>query len=194
MIFNNAPCYRVGNRITIPCYCVAKRYNDTFLSSTSQMRPTTKGNLMLKHLIAGIAAASMTFATPTYAGGLDRDDVGKLVIGLAAIAALSAATNNRSDNNDRRSAPAVTARNSNNWSNLNRQATRRAIPSACLHRVQTRLGTQRLFGQRCLERNYNFVNSLPNRCAVRVFTSNGPRRGFDPVCLREQGFRSDRRN
>ncbi len=156
---------------------------------------------MLKPLIAGIIALSLTLATPLQAGGLDRDDVGKLILGIAAIAALNAALENRREDRsttqvrdrDMR-APRVSPNNANRWSDLNRQTNRRVIPHACLRNIETRFGTQRMFGLRCLERNYNHVNSLPDRCAVRVYTNNGPRRGYDPLCLREQGYRSDRRH
>jgi hypothetical protein len=161
---------------------------------------------MFKHMIAGITALSLTLATaaPVQANGFDREDVGKLLIGIAALAALNAAIQNN-NRNDRADAQTQTAdhrsNRANSWADLNRphqrdrdRARNRALPRECLRSVETRFGTQRLFGKRCLERNYARVNRLPNRCAVRVFTTDGPRNGFDPSCLREQGFRATRRN
>lgn len=155
---------------------------------------------MFKPIIAGITALSLTIASPAQAQNFDRDDAGKLVVGLLAIAALNAAIENRNDD-DSDARPVHHNRNhqaqsqrSNRWSNLNQQTNRpRAVPHSCLQSIETRFGSQNLFGQRCLERNYNQVDNLPSRCAVRVYTSNGPRRGYDPLCLREQGYRSDRR-
>ena len=48
---------------------------------------------MFKLLIAGITAISLTLATttPLHAQGMDRDDVGKLLFGLAAIAVIGKA-------------------------------------------------------------------------------------------------------
>jgi hypothetical protein len=162
---------------------------------------------MLKSLIAGVTALSLTMAgaLPAAANGLDRETAAKLIIGLAAAAVIgSAIENNRDDN---RSTQARDNHNNggnnrnngginrnNNWSDLNRNSNRRVLPSDCLTRVETRFGTQRMFGQRCLERNYRHVNSLPARCAVRVYSDNGPRRGYDPLCLRDQGYRTNRRN
>lgn len=160
---------------------------------------------MFKPLIAGIAALSLTLATamPTYAQGMNREDVGKLLIGLAAVAVIGAAIE---ENRDRpRSTPVHDTNQwsginrNNDWSGLNRQHrhsrdARRALPHACLRTVETRFGTQRMFGRRCLERNYRHASRLPERCSVRLYTSDGPRNGFDPLCLREQGFRSDRRH
>ena len=158
---------------------------------------------MFKHMIAGITALSLTFATaaPVQANGFDREDVGKLLIGLAAIAALNVAIQ-KSNRDDRADEPTQTVNHrssrNNSWADLNRSRQRDNarnwdLPRECLRNVETRFGTQRMFGKRCLERNYARVNRLPDRCAVRVYTSNGPRRGFDPLCLREQGFRSTRR-
>lgn len=161
---------------------------------------------MFKPIIAGFTALSLTLATalPASAQGMDREDVGKLLIGLAAVAVIGAAIeenrDRRSDNtasqaHDRGQRNGINRNNS--WSELNRQnqvnTARRTVPHACLRTVETGFGAQRLFGQRCLERNYRHVNQLPNRCAVRLYTSNGPVRGYDPLCLREQGFQSDRR-
>lgn len=160
---------------------------------------------MLKSLIAGITALSMTLAStmPAQANGLDREDVGKLLIGLAAVAVIGAAIENNNDRDDDRStrvhdrtyrAPQVTPPRHNDWTSLNRHNSRWTLPYDCIRRVETRFGDIRMFGQRCLERNYRHVNSLPGRCAVRVYSNDGPRRGFDPLCLREEGYRSDRRH
>ena len=157
---------------------------------------------MFKTLTAGIAAISLMFVAPAHAQGLDREDVGKLLIGLAAIAVIGAAIEeNRDDDSDRftpvHDSHSWSGINAGSWSDLNRQhqqsvSQRRALPRSCLRSVETRFGTQRLFGQRCLERNYAFVSRLPDRCAVRLYTNDGPSSGYDPLCLREQGFRSDR--
>lgn len=157
---------------------------------------------MLKPLIAGLTALSLTFATaaPAQAQGLSREDTGKLLIGLTALAVLGAAINDKKDEKkpetqvrDRDQWSQQGRGNGHGWGNLNRQNDRRELPGECLRSVETRFGTQRMFVQRCLERNYRQVNSLPARCAVRVYSNDGPRQGYDPLCLREAGYRSDRR-
>ena len=158
---------------------------------------------MLKSLIAGATALSLTFATvtPAQANSVDREDVGKLLIGLAAVAVIGAAieNNNRSDNRITpvhdwpHRAPHVNPHRPHDWSGIGNRNNRRVLPRDCMRRVETRFGDIRMFGHRCLERNYRHIDSLPRRCAVRVYSNNGPRRGFDPLCLREQGYRSDRR-
>ena len=156
---------------------------------------------MFKPIIAGIAAMSFALAGPARANGLDREDVGKLLIGLAAIAVIGAAVENNNRQNERVTPThdrhdrdwSNLQRGDNNWSNLSRRSDRRLLPHDCIRHIDTRFGTQRMFGRRCLQRNYRHFSSLPERCVVRVYTNDGPRRGYDPLCLREQGYRSDRR-
>lgn len=154
---------------------------------------------MLKSLIAGVTALSLATATPATAQGLDRQDVGKLLIGLAAVAVIGAAIEENRDTPE--STPAQHSNGwggidrGNSWSGLNsnNNNNRRVLPHDCIRQVETRFGTQRMFGRRCLERNYRHANGLPDRCAVRVFGANGPRNGYDPRCLRQQGYTTDRR-
>ena len=162
---------------------------------------------MFKPLIAGITALSLTLSTaaPAQAQGVNSEDVGKLLVGLATIAVIGAAIENNRESRPNRSTPvhdtpSWSGINSNSgWSDLNRRHSdtrqaRRILPHACLRTVDTRFGQHRIFGRRCLEHNYRHVNRLPDRCAVRLYTNDGPRRGYDPLCLREQGYRSDRRH
>ena len=160
---------------------------------------------MFKSLITGMTALSLTLAsaTPVAANGFDREDVGKLLFGLAAIAVLNQAIENRSDRDERtetRDQQRETVNHNNrSWSDLNRprgnlNSRHARLPRACLRDVETRFGTQRMFARGCLERTYARFDRLPERCAVRVYTRNGPRSGFDPLCLREHGYRPSRRH
>lgn len=199
LIFNNALCYRGRHPITIPRYCLAGCnrafwfHRPTYGTRTERTRP------MLKPLIAGITALSLSFATatPTQAEGMTGDDVGKLIIGIAAIAALNAALESNDRDDARR--PARVDHRRSSWADLNRprhreETRRNDLPRQCLQTVDTRFGTYRLFGKSCLERDYARVNRLPDRCAVRLYTEDGPRSGFDPLCLRDAGYRSTRRH
>lgn len=151
---------------------------------------------MFKPLIAGVTALSLVFATaaPVQANGLDREDAGKLLIGLTALAVLGAALDNNSS--QRESAPQTQVRDRDNrhpqgW-NGHRQ-NRMTLPGDCLRGVQTRFGTQRMFIRQCLTRNDVRLRDLPRRCEVRAYTNDGPRNGYDPLCMREAGYRIDRR-
>lgn len=160
---------------------------------------------MYKSFIAGITALSMTFgsAAPTHAAGLSEEEIGQLLFGLAAIATIGTIIENR---NDRRADPAPTPRaepqqrsqrhthrgRNNRRNGWHTQNNRMILPRRCLRDVDTRFGTHRMFGRRCLENRFEYASELPRRCEVRVFTQNGPRRGYDPSCLRSQGYTARR--
>ncbi|WP_421702170.1 hypothetical protein [Aliiroseovarius sp.] len=70
---------------------------------------------------------------------------------------------------------------------------RKALPGRCLKRFETRDGTKRFWGARCLERHYARAHRLPARCEVTIKTRN--RHGdrvrrdvFKPRCLRREGY------
>ena len=70
---------------------------------------------------------------------------------------------------------------------------RKALPSRCLKRFDTRDGAKRYWGARCLERHYPRAHRLPARCEVTIKTRN--RHGdrvrrdvFKPRCLRREGY------
>ena len=71
--------------------------------------------------------------------------------------------------------------------------SRKALPGRCLKRFETRDGTKRFWGARCLERHYDRAHRLPARCEVTIKTRN--RHGdrvrrdvFKPRCLRREGY------
>ena len=76
---------------------------------------------------------------------------------------------------------------------LPRRVAQHLLPSKCLRSFETRRGTARIFGQRCLERNYEFTHRLPQHCERRVRTDRGSRFGFSARCLRKQGYKLARR-
>lgn len=155
---------------------------------------------MFKTLIAGVTAIALTLSTasPAQAQGLDEDDIGKILFGLLATAAIGAAIRNARDDDRRPQVQQHQPRygggggqsTGNNTGNNDRSMR---LPRGCLVNVETRFGEHRMFGRRCLQRNYAQVADLPRRCAVRVFAANGNiRRGFDPQCLRAEGYRARR--
>jgi hypothetical protein len=167
--------------------------------SFHQRRPFTKaqqmkGKHMFKSVIAGVTALSLTFATamPAQANGIDRDDAGKVIFGLVALAVLGAAIEN---NNRHHSEPEatrdLTPQRPAGWETGNNRNV--ALPRTCMQQIETRSGNHSMLMSRCLQRNDVRVRDLPNRCEVRLFTDNGPRNGFDPACLRQAGYRIDRR-
>jgi len=151
---------------------------------------------MFKPLIAGVAALSLVFSTaaPAQANGLTQDDIGKILFGLAAIAAIGTIV----EKNESRQSVAVTRTQRSTPTPRAQQAhrptrvDRSVLPRNCLRSFETRFGAHRMFGARCLRNNYVFADNLPRSCAVRIMTFEGARRGYDPACLRGQGFSARR--
>lgn len=163
---------------------------------------------MFKSLTTTLAALSLVLAgaTPVAAQGSRDDDVGKLLFGLLAVTTLGVAINNAQERRNRTTevhhrAPRVEPPRYRDHDRNLFEAPRvqrrgavagRTLPRECLRRVETRYGDMRMFTRRCLTRNYIFHGDLPQQCSVRVFTDRGARRGYDPQCLREFGFRARR--
>lgn len=72
---------------------------------------------------------------------------------------------------------------------LPQRANRKLLPQQCLRSFDTRDGRARFFGQRCLNRHYQFAHRLPRQCQYVFRTNRGDRRGYEARCLRDRGFR-----
>ncbi|WP_417526022.1 hypothetical protein [Marinovum sp.] len=72
-------------------------------------------------------------------------------------------------------------------------ARRVPLPAYCLRRIETHRGPVRMFGSRCLQRNYRQADWLPRACLmeVRTWRHGRPvtRVGYHPRCLRDRGYR-----
>lgn len=69
------------------------------------------------------------------------------------------------------------------------RVNRKLLPQQCLRSFETHRGKVRMFGNRCLKRNYKFANRLPHQCQYIFNTPRGDRRGYEARCLRDRGFR-----
>lgn len=151
---------------------------------------------MFKPIIAGVTALSLTFssAAPAQAAGLSDDDLGKIIFGIAALAAISTLVEPQANQSRAQVTREISPRPNREHSNDRRhqQEERTVLPRNCLRSYETRFGTHRMFGRRCLQNNYSLASRLPNSCSVRIFTEAGPRRGFDPTCLRSHGYTARR--
>lgn len=154
---------------------------------------------MFKTLTAGLTALSLIIipAAPVQAQN-SNNDLNRAIIGLLAIGAVGLAIkNNQSRSSETRThRPSIqvhkTHRNHNNRVRQQRRVD--PVPGRCFRRVETsRGGYQGVFTERCLERRYRDANTLPRQCQVRIGGRDGHRRGYDASCLRDFGYRSDRR-
>lgn len=175
---------------------------------------------MMKTMLAGITAISLTLSPlPAVAqdtqNGFDHENLATAVFGLVVLGVLANALTKDRDSSDRVVTPPVVDHQPRRiapergglrdqpgprWhDNGGRIAPRRgivvdtrAVPLSCLRSVETRFGTHRMFGRQCLQRKYTGFSRLPERCAVRVQSTSGLRSGFDPQCLRDQGYTGNR--
>lgn len=69
------------------------------------------------------------------------------------------------------------------------RVNRKLLPQQCLRSMQSRDGRVRYFGQRCLNRNFEFAHRLPQVCNYTFRTHKGTRRGYEARCLRDWGYR-----
>jgi len=157
---------------------------------------------MHRKFIALILSAATAVATLSPAPARANEDIGKVLAGLAALAIIGAALNDARDDtppvvhrhrypyptgpvvrpHDRRPAP-VSPRP------LPSGVTRYDLPQQCLRKFDAYRGNTRLFGLNCLQRNYRHVNQLPYACRVQFGNGRQGHVGYEPVCLRERGYR-----
>ncbi len=127
---------------------------------------------MHRKLIAGVAALSLALGSVSAPARADQTDVGKIIAGIAILAMIANANNNRTGGN-------VQVTTSYNYP---------ILPQDCLASVDTRNGPHYLYTQYCMNRSYP-TNYLPQRCLETVRSPWGPQTGYAAQCLYDAGFR-----
>ena len=152
---------------------------------------------MFKTLIAGATALSLTF-TPANAQGFDEDQIGQIIFGLFATAAIAKLIK---DNNRPPATPTWTQpapRVEDIAPVPHRPATprnaRKILPQRCINAFQTDQGRVRMFTRGCIARHYTHAVNFPRNCERDVITRQGFRTGWAVRCMRNAGFRTDGRN
>ncbi|MFK7750977.1 MAG: hypothetical protein AB8B51_00365 [Sedimentitalea sp.] len=160
-------------------------------------------------LITGLAMAiTSVSAAPAQA---DTDDMRRVIAGLAALAIIGAAINlNKNDQavthapdpyvrkpqprykpqpNYNRHQPRYNRVQPQNVRPQPQRLSRYNLPAECLANFTVNRTTKRLFGARCLTNKYRFAQSLPYACQYQFRTAGVTRTTYEPVCLRERGYR-----
>lgn len=137
-------------------------------------------------IIAAAVAVTGLAAVPAYAD--DRNS--HIFAGLAALTILGIAIHEMRDDD----APTVSrvdpplhypARPRP----LPSQVSRYDLPGKCMRNLAHHGGPRRILGLQCLQNNYHFTGSLPQACRYSHQSRYSNRTGYEPLCLRERGYR-----
>ena len=164
---------------------------------------------MRKTLTAGLTALSLILVPAAPAQAEDNTALNQAILGLLAVGAIGLAINKSRDtsnssvtvhqtprhnsrNDERRADQAHQPRQQTRQSRHTRRAD--PLPSRCFRQIELNNGrTQQVFTSRCLDRRYRDATTLPRQCLTRLGGRTGSRQGYEAACLRDLGYRSDRR-
>ncbi len=143
---------------------------------------------MTRTITASILALSIAFTSvstvPVQAG--NRDDLGRLFAGAAALFIFSKAIQN--NNNASRPVATVTQRRHKHPPKRTRQFAR-FLPEQCFFRVRNRRDTRGVYGKICLREFMRRVDWLPQACQDTIRVRHGRRaQVYDAQCLRNRGY------
>ena len=140
-------------------------------------------------------AIAITGVSASQARAADTKDI---LGGLAAIAIIGAAVHhyNKDKDKDRVQPVNITKcitrnpRSNTGMSAPCRNAWRATIcRSKCLRTFKGYSPKRQLLGPKCLKKHYKHANSLPQQCKVGFWNGKKVKRGYEPACLRQKGYR-----
>ena len=146
---------------------------------------------MHRRFIALVVTATLVITGATASSARADDyDAARIIAGIAALAIIGKAINDRNDRKDTvqqhiyraQPQPHLTPRP------LPGRVSRKVLPAQCVQIVDTPNRAVRVLGARCLERNYRHANALPRQCARQVQTNRGLRWAYGAPCLRRNGY------
>lgn len=149
---------------------------------------------MHRKFIALILATAMAITGLSAAPARADGDTARVFAGLAFLALLGAAIQKERKHNR----PVV----SHNYTPpvhplpprpLPPKISRRDLPQQCLRSRSVNGRYRNLVGNRCLKKNYGFNGTLPYACQLGYRENGRNHIGYEPVCLRERGYRFARR-
>jgi hypothetical protein len=142
-------------------------------------------------LIISTAVAVTALSAPARA---DSDDIARALFGIAALALIGKALSD--DDSNHQTAPQPIYRpvpQPVRPRPLPPVVSRYDLPGYCLRSYQVNRDRIRLFGAGCLSRNYRYSASLPYACQFQFSEHGRSYTGYEPLCLRERGYRIARK-
>ena len=164
----------------------------------------------MKTTLAALCALGIA-AQPQDAAAADGDDVARALAGLAVIAIVAKAVDDRNDKKKRKAAERRHAEETSGAALFGRRDDRRvidwrirpygdntrpvrrghkkhALPRHCLRTVETRRGDRTAYASDCLNHSYRFASRLPRSCETAVRTPRGFRTVYGRRCLARDGW------
>ncbi|MFD1509257.1 hypothetical protein [Lacimonas salitolerans] len=148
-------------------------------------------------ILAGALAVTAFAAAPARA---DSKDVAKALAGIAALAIIAKAIDDRRDDKRKQTHVHTPTRNYGNQHRypavrghvqprpLPGRVSRKLLPGACMVDISGRNRKVRAFGSRCLANNRVNVNALPNNCRIQVRGNRQSHVLYEANCLRNHGY------
>lgn len=149
---------------------------------------------MYRKLIALVAVAALATAGQAAPARADTD-LAKFLAGFAALAIIGSAINDHQQRDPvvvhRKQVikPQVVAPRKVTPRPLPPAVSRHNLPAECIRVHQVNNRNLRLLGARCLRQNYRHSGALPQACQYQFTERGRTRTGYEPVCLRQRGFR-----
>jgi hypothetical protein len=170
------------------------------------MTPKYGVDPMHRKFIALILSTAIAITGLSAAPARAGNDAAKLLAGLAALALIGAAIQSNKRNQyvvsrnpaytpppTYKTRPPHAAHPTYSTKPTPPKISRLDLPGQCL-RGKSVNGRQRaLFGSRCLKTSYAFNGTLPYACRLGYWDGSRNRVGYEPRCLRENGYRFARR-
>lgn len=160
-------------------------------------------------VLAAAVAVTGLAAAPARA---DEKDFARALAGIAALAIIAKALDEKSDRDRARRDDAYRQRETIPRDNhvgrgygyghrddrlhprpLPDRVSRKTLPGQCLFSVNTRKGERYVFGKRCLNHSYAHAHQLPRSCETRLRGEGKGRDVYSAGCLREHGYTLARR-
>lgn len=165
---------------------------------------------MSRKFIATVVSAALFITAFGNAPARADEDIARLLATVVGVAIVGAVISSKLDDDDdkekrvtgriadrdgiiRQAAPrgdVIRRADAGAWP---RHANRQLLPGDCLRSFQTRDGRYRVFGKKCLQRNYGFTRDLPKACKVKFRANGKKRQGYGARCLRRSGYQLARR-
>ena len=173
--------------------------------------------MMNKFVVSAVVSLGLLlpFGSAVQAGEFDRNDVARALLGVAAVAIIAKAIDDRNDRKD-----AARSRSSHHAgsgfnefvngsasgvrvidgrirdgrivspaSRAHRGFKQLPLPASCNVIVETRYGDRAAYSRSCLDRHYKFASKLPGACETLVRTPRGYRAVYGARCLDRDGWK-----